>query len=248
MELPDIRNLHLKEDHLSKIHSLIQQSKLALSCCELCQGHTLVHPLLCKYCLADLPAFDLAMCQEDLLNWPATNKLFPRRHFDHLLAFAPYTWPINGWLKQLKFHNRFELADLLGFLLSELWQQTSTNHQQYQLLSVPTHIKHWQNRGYNQAHLIARAFAKYSSIPYLPRALIRHKLTASQVGQSGRARRKNLNNAFSVAEHILPAKSHILLLDDIVTTGTTINVIAQQLKKQNVTSVTAICLALTLPR
>ncbi|GLX78717.1 competence protein F [Thalassotalea insulae] len=230
-----------------KLEPFYQQLKLTTSCCELCQGTELIHPLLCLYCNEDLPRFQLSQCHYDLLNWPAVDKLFPKRNFDRLLALTPYLWPIDSLLKQLKYHNRFELADLLGFLLSQLWKKLPDNNLKIPILSVPVHLTKWQNRGYNQAHLIAKSFAQYTELNYLPDALIRDKSLPSQVGQSGMQRRKNINQAFSLTDNKQKFPPQLILLDDVITTGTTVNAICKLLKNRGVEKVTVLTVAFTLP-
>ncbi len=247
MELLNQQKLRYPTGKITAIEQLFLQTKLMASCCELCQGSALIHPLLCQYCDADLPRFHLADCRFDLLNWPVIDKLFPKRHFDQLLTVTPYLWPIDSLLKQLKYHNRFELADLLGFLLYQLWRQLPDDHCGTTLVSVPTHISKWQSRGYNQAHLLAKSLAKYSQLDYHPELLTRSKSAPSQVGQSGRQRRKNINQAFSLNNHKQPLPSRVILLDDVITTGTTVNAICKLLKRAGVEQVTVLTLALSIP-
>ena len=247
MELLNQQKFQQTTDKLTAVEQLARRARLAASCCELCQGSALIHPLLCKYCNADLPRFHLADCQFDLLNWPTIDKLFPKRHFDQLLTLIPYLWPIDSLLKQLKYHNRFELADLFGFLLYQLWSKLPDDHCGTTLLSVPIHISKWQSRGYNQAHLIAKSLAKYSLLNYQPEVLTRSKAAPSQVGQSGRQRRKNINQAFNLNNHKQSLPSRVILLDDVITTGTTVNAISKLLKRAGVKQITVLTLALSLP-
>jgi len=246
----ELRKLY-KSTAIKHLSSLLikftTQLKLKASCCELCLSNKVVHPLICKQCQQDLPLFNYHKLDNDLLLWPATDKLFPKRAFDQLFCLAPYIWPFDQWIKQLKYYNRFEVADLLAYLMCNAWQENEKNTSFGGVLCVPTHIKKWQHRGYNQANLIARAFAQQTNIPYYPNALTRLKNHSSQVGQSGSQRRKSLNNAFALSLHC-PMPENLILVDDVITTGSTVNSICRLLKAQGVKNIAVATVALTLPK
>lgn len=222
-----------------------------LGCCDLCNGPCQHHPLLCQTCLDDLTVFGQDRVQYDLLNWPIIEQAMPKIQFDHLLCLAPYIWPFTQWMPQFKYQGRFELANLFAVLLSELWSKRLANQAVGNVVAVfcvPLHINKWQQRGYNQAHLIARAFAKEQDYAYFSAAITRVRKTVSQVGQTGGQRRKNLRHAFAlnIANSELP--EHVLLIDDVVTTGSTASEISVLLKAAGVKTVTLITVCLTLPK
>lgn len=224
-----------------------QQILLKIGCCDLCHQHTTVIPMLCRYCVADLPFFNYSLIGSDLLHWPAIDQLFPKRSFDRLVCIAPYTFPFNQWLPQLKFHNRFELSKLLATLLV----MTNNHHQivskHSTLLVVPSHLRKWQQRGYNQSHLIAKHFAKLVGCKYLPHALFRVQQQQSQVGYSGKERRRLMAKDFMLNDEV-SFPQHVVLFDDVVTTGSTVNTISQLLKQRGVQSITILAIALSLPK
>lgn len=115
------------------------------------------------------------------------------------------------------------------------------------VLSVPLYVTKWQYRGYNQAHLIAKKFAKFSGIKYQHNAISRILETDSQVGQSGNQRRNNIRSAFDVNSTIPNLPKHVILIDDVVTTGTTVNEISSLLKKHGVQTVTVLSITIALP-
>jgi len=112
---------------------------------------------------------------------------------------------------------------------------------------VPLHISKWQIRGYNQAHLLAKSFAHHMQLPYDETALIRTKKNISQVGQTGSQRRINLANAFTLAKRLPNNTKHIVLVDDVLTTGSTASEISKILKCIGVDKVTITTICLTLP-
>jgi ComF family protein len=253
----------LKHKSLCAIEYL-KSYRAQLGCCDLCGGVCQSQVLICDFCLTDLPLFDLKALHCDLLMWPAVNTLLLKRKFDQLITVSPYQWPIDSWVRQLKYHGRFELVDLLSSLLFQQWNNV-VNHEREMhvefkppclLLSVPIHLKKWQDRGFNQAHLLAESFANKTKIPYCPNGLKRTINNISQAGQTGVTRRKNLRRAFEISSdslineknQIKQFPEHVMLLDDVVTTGSTCNEICGLLKSNGVKKITVISLCLSLPK
>jgi ComF family protein len=230
--------------------NLYQKILLLVSQCDLCGNSTTKYPLLCSACYKDLPFFDQNIIQGDLLNWPAINRALPNIAFDRLFCLSPYLPPFSHWLVEYKYHYRFELANVFAMLLVEHWQHMNLKNSEVNVdlvLSVPLHIEKWQRRGFNQAHLIAKQFAKKVKIPYQSSALKRIK-NCNQVGQTGAQRRKNLANSFAINQAIDKSIKHVILIDDVITTGSTASEISRLLKSQGIESVTLIAVCLTLPK
>jgi ComF family protein len=238
----------LKNNWQLQVQTYYQRVLLALSQCDLCGNSTQKQALICSACMADLPLFKQEVIQGDLLNWPAVNKSLPNIHFDHLFCLSPYLAPFNHWLPQFKYQGRFELASLFASLLAEQWQETHATSSVDLILSVPLHISKWQLRGYNQAHLIADPFSKLLQLPYQDKALARITKNISQVGQTGKQRRKNLANAFTLNQPLTKNVKHVLLIDDVLTTGSTASEISKLLKYAGVEKVTVVTVCLTLPK
>lgn len=237
----------LKNNWQKKIHTYYHHTLLTLSQCDLCGNNTQQQTLICSACLADLPLFRQEIIQGDLLNWPEINKSLPNIHFDHLFCLSPYVAPFNHWLPQFKYQGRFELASLFSALLAQQWLERSLILPVDLILSVPLHISKWQQRGYNQAHLIAKPFSQLLQLPYQGSALARIKENSSQVGQTGKQRRNNLTNAFCLHQPLSQTIKHVLLVDDVLTTGSTASEISKLLKCNGVETVTVVTVCLTLP-
>lgn len=240
---------------VKSIKGLIYKYSLVFSSCDLCGNKCQEHLLLCDHCLNDLPKFNYRLISADLLNWPAVNQLISRQSFDHLHCLSPHEWPFDKWIGSLKYHGRFELAGLLARLLNNSWQKNINNlhidenqPKPELVLAVPLHIKKWQYRGYNQAHLIAKRFARYSGIKYSSDVISRVVATDSQVGKTGAERRKNISNAFELIKPLPSLPKHVILIDDVVTTGTTVNEISDLLKQSGVEIVTVLSITISLPK
>lgn len=237
-----------------KVIQVLCKLRLSISCCTLCGNACQQHQLLCLFCQEDLPYFKRDLVGFNLLRWPAINQILPKAQFDHLLSLGPYQWPFSLWISQLKYQGRTELSGLLAFLLNQHWSSylAEKNHSAITkntlVLSVPLHISKWQSRGFNQAHLIAKCFARQFNYRYQPELLLRQKVTQSQVGKSGVQRRKNLAQAFIInPAYKKIAAEHVVLIDDVVTTGTTANEICKLLKKRGVQKITLLSICLALP-
>ncbi|MDA7746197.1 ComF family protein [Psychromonas sp.] len=170
--------------------------------------------------------------------------------FQQLHALASYQAPFPQLIKKLKYQNQLLYADLLGLLLADSIKQRF-NEQQLQkidyIIPVPLHIKKLRTRGFNQTQLISEALSQHLSINIAQQMVIRNKFTQAQEGLSRSQRTKNLNNAFSLSEkgRVTLAGKHIVLIDDVVTTGATINSLCQCLLAANVKRVDVWCICRT---
>jgi ComF family protein len=124
----------------------------------------------------------------------------------------------------LKYENGRQLAPVLGarlaYCLSLLGWPLDV------VIPVPLSAERMKTRGYNQAGLLAQAVALETGLTYLPNGLVRIRDTQSQVGLDHLQRRDNVSGAFRAPAHTLEGLS-ILLIDDVCTTGATLEACAQ---------------------
>ena len=111
------------------------------------------------------------------------------------------------------------------------------------LIPVPLHPTRLIKRRYNQAALLARALAKITPAEFAPDILFRTKRTQSQGGFNARARIENVRGAFSVKQADRIKGRHLVLIDDVYTTGATLEACAKRLKRAGAAKVDGICLA-----
>jgi competence protein ComFC len=134
-----------------------------------------------------------------------------------------------------------ELADPIAVLMAQSLQHSELPSPDI-LVAVPLHSRRKRWRGYNQSQELLEQLDLI--IPQSTDNLIRRRFTTSQVSKGKRAKRlKNLHGAFSVIDPSVFAHKNVLLIDDIVTTGTTLNECAKALKKAGAKSVTGFVLA-----
>lgn len=163
--------------------------------------------------------------------------------FDEAIRLGPYEGLLREAVLRMKDWQGEGLADVLGTLWAEHAETTLRDKRPDVVVPVPLHwARRWQ-RGYNQSLALARALAASLGIPCQPRWLRRVRWTPTQTPLAGDERRKNLRGAFR-ARHGLPlAGKTVLLVDDVLTTGTTASEAARALRPAGPARIIAAVLA-----
>lgn len=161
-------------------------------------------------------------------------------NFDQSCSWAEFKGPLRNAILNLKYQRQYGLGGVLISPVIKLINNLAWNIDI--IVPVPLGKKRFKERGYNQAGALARPLAWVLQLPYIPNALHRTRETVSQVGLSKIEREKNVLGAFQ-ARSDLVAEKNVLLVDDVWTTGATINACAQALKKVNAKKVFAVTLS-----
>ncbi len=149
------------------------------------------------------------------------------------VATFVYGYPLDRLLPRAKFHGDLSAARLLGGLMA---QACAHAVRPCAILSLPLHPARLRQRGYDQALELARPLAEALDLPLLHGALLRQRDTAPQSRLDARQRRVNLRDAFAVRPGCrLPA--HVVLVDDVMTTGATLHSAAVALRRAGVARV-----------
>lgn len=149
--------------------------------------------------------------------------------------------PARELIHGLKYGDRLEIAGPAGVWMARAGRELLTEADA--LVPVPLHRRRLWARRFNQAALLAQSVSKASGVAYLPLALVRVKPTRPQVGLSRRERQDNLQGAFRVPDSALVAGRRIVLVDDVLTTGSTANACARALTKAGAARVDVLTLA-----
>jgi len=157
--------------------------------------------------------------------------------FDATVVIADYAWPLDHLVTGLKFRAQLPLADWLAAQLGNALAAAPGDLPDV-LLPVPLSPARLRSRGYNQAWEVARRIARRLDIPAHANALQRVRDNVAQATLDRAERLANLHGAFVVAEPARIAGRHIGVVDDVMTTGTTLGEIATQLKRAGATRVT----------
>ena len=214
--------------------------------CLLCGGHGANGRDLCSGCRADMPINSCCCARCALpLEHPAERcGICLKREPPFASAWAPFRYghPLDLLESRFKFHRDLAAGRLLSQLMIEAAGAQEPGFLPEGLLCVPLHLERLRERGYNQALELAKPLAKALNIPLNTDALIRVRSTSAQTGLDAKARRRNLHDAFAVlANAKLPA--HVAILDDVMTTGTTLRECARVLLRAGVKRVDVWALA-----
>lgn len=204
--------------------------------CLLCAQKTPRAERLCHYCRADLRFFDYSRF-DNLLLRPDINDGLKNPKFERLISLAPYQWPFNQWIGDLKFREQFNLSQLLGGQLATLLTHLLSNNPQLRpdiVCPMPIHRQRRFIRGYNQSQLLSEVVCEALEIPINNNQLKRVKPTKAQSGLNNTERRANVKTAFSYDG---PAYEHVAIIDDVITTGATVNALCSALKKRRVKTI-----------
>jgi ComF family protein len=156
-----------------------------------------------------------------------------------LRSWAYFEGPLRAALHQFKYKRDIILADTLGALLAA---ELVCSQPAGLVVPVPLSAARLRERGYNQAELLARAFAELCGLPGDPRAATRHRDTASQVGLSAPQRRANVQGAFAADRRRVSGRT-VILVDDVCTTGATLAACAAGLLEAGASAVWGLTLA-----
>ncbi len=211
--------------------------------CLLCGAET-GPELLCPACIGELPAL-AESCPRCALPSPAGavcgSCLNHPPQFDATLALWRYEFPCDRLVQALKYRARLALA---GFFARNLASRPIPEVDL--IVPMPLHAKRLAERGFNQALEIARGLARHLGRPIEPRGVLRVKDTLPQTELPYEERAKNVRGAFLCKLDLSGAS--VAVLDDVVTTGATLNELARALKRAGATRVKNLLVARTVPR
>ncbi len=161
-----------------------------------------------------------------------------------------YRDEMTALIPSMKYHDRPALAGCLGQLAAVRLQSalrallpSPAEAARTALVPVPLHPRRRRERGFNQSLLIAQALGRSWGLRVLPAALRRIRFTNSQVGLSAEQRSRNLAGAIKLGTPLPPSLRSVLVVDDVITTGATVNECAAVLRLAGIEQVFAIALA-----
>jgi ComF family protein len=161
---------------------------------------------------------------------------------EFIRSVAIFQDTLRNAIHHFKYNRLAGLAAPFGDLLAETWR---ANHFQADWLTpVPLHLARERDRGYNQAALLAQQLSDRIHIPTISRALTRTRITAVQMELKAADRRTNVAGAFACSEARVRGR-RVAVIDDVCTTGATLEACAQALFQAGAASVFALTLART---
>lgn len=163
--------------------------------------------------------------------------------FDSCRSYAVYEDPIREIVHRFKYGKRARLGPRLAGLLYSIWLNDEKVREAEVIVPVPLHRQRERARGFNQSTILARCLSRMTQKPFETKMLIRSRATSSQTGLSHRQRRQNVSHAFEVKRPDVVRGKVCLVIDDVFTTGATLNEIARTLKQSGAKKVVALTLA-----
>lgn len=195
--------------------------------CPACGNHLIKNQKLCFDCDANLPLTEFHLHKEN----EVTEKFDGRISIENGGALLRFTQSgrVQELIHQLKYRGNSEIGIHLGRMYGEILKKNNAFETVDLIIPVPLHPKKEKQRGYNQSDMIAQGLSQTIGIPWQRDILIRTEYTTSQTKKSNIDRFENVKNAFAITKSNLIKNKHILLVDDVLTTGATLEVCALNL-------------------
>jgi len=194
-------------------------------------------PNRCAFCGTDRPPATRAICGRCYAELPWTNST---RMPSMLPMYTPliYSYPVDVAIKAMKFRRKLHYVAAFASILLETMRALPADIDA--LLPVPLHWRRQALRGFNQAEELCRPLQRHTGVPIIHNVR-RHRATPSQSGLGAEQRQRNLRRAFHVRGNI--EARHVVLVDDVITTGATCAQLAELLLDAGVEKVSVVAIA-----
>ncbi|HCX73838.1 MAG TPA: hypothetical protein DHM37_08980, partial [Candidatus Cloacimonas sp.] len=199
---------------------------------------------LCVNCQKELTFLDDNLCPKCGSPQNAQNcKICGNFHFTKARSVFPFSKPVRTLIHYLKYDEFTKIADLLALYSYEYLQKYSPFPTIDIICPVPLHKIRKRSRGFNQAEKISSRIASYMGWKHIPDLLLRKKYTSTQTKLSKKERSANVSNAFCLNSKYQIKNRAILVVDDVFTTGSTVNAISKVLEKYEVSGIYILTIA-----
>lgn len=192
-------------------------------------------PEVCVACGVELLQSESGACLKCLYMIPRTNNFSKENNSAEILMagripferIATFSYFVEGgvlrpMIHKLKYYNGKNLGLLLGKMFGEDLLASDFINNIDVILPVPLHPKKQRSRGYNQAEVIANGISEATKIPVITNNLTRLVFNPTQTKRTKTERWKNVSGIFEIKDSTVFESKHILLVDDVITTGSTI--------------------------
>lgn len=217
----------------------------------------LIYPNICIACFREKPCGQLPVCIKCFNDLPRTNfhkkeeNPFTERFFGRIplqraaaFLFFEKDTAVQRLIHALKYDNQPRVGFILGKNYGKKLRQEGVFDDLDLIVPVPLHPEKLRRRGYNQSETFGRGLAEGLGKPFCNAVLERKKQSVSQTSMSRMERLKNVADAFHLADEKAVARKHVLLVDDVMTTGATLEACGLQLLKAPEVKLSFITLAI----
>ena len=218
----------------------------------------LLFPSLCNGCNSLLIKNEKTLCASCIHNLPYTNnhllennetknKFYGLINLEFACSMLTFTQDgiVQEMIHQLKYKNRQEIGSYLGLIYAPTIRNLIQKHNIDFIVPVPLHPKKLKKRGYNQVTTFCEALSKELEIPIHTTILLRTKNALTQTKKNKEGRQAMILKSFEVSNSNQFQNKHFLLIDDVITTGSTIESCARALLNIPNTKVSVITIANT---
>ena len=214
--------------------------------CSVCKRESFSGESICDGCKAIMPYNSKAICGHCGRATPFAVEYCDyckdkQTYVDLARSVYEYEYPLNLLVRRLKYGGERFLAGEFAKEMQSLYFRSIGYADG--IVFVPMTEVRKRERGYNQSEEIAKALSKLVEVPIIYDVLIKTKETDSQVGLERRERLKNVKGSISVRNRALIKNKRIMIVDDVMTTGATLEVLAEKLKDAGASEVVAITVA-----
>jgi competence protein ComFC len=208
-----------------------------------------IAPAACGSCGENAAFYPLPICRScrDSLITGRIEPCTSSGNLERTYSLLPYRSAIKCCLRDLKYGANRRTLELISELVSAFPGSVKIAEEKPDIIiPVPLHPSRLHTRGYNQSELISRVLCRYLSVPVNPRILIKIRNTRPQTGLERARRTANLKGSFRVVDRPALIGKTVLLVDDIMTTGTTLDECADELLHSGARSITGFTVAKTM--
>lgn len=210
--------------------------------CFLCSAKVSGEISICQGCLTELPLAPSPCCLQcgaSANNQICGHCLTSKPYYDDTHALFSYAYPIDAVIQHYKYHNALYLSHTLATLLQEVMVDADIDT----IIPMPLHPSRIKERGFNQSLEIAKVIAKNRNINLDNVSCTRIKDTPPQASLTPKDRVKNMKGAFDCKTSF--TDTHIALIDDVMTTGSSLNELAKTLKAAGASKISCYVVART---
>ncbi len=205
---------------------------------------SLLFPELCHACSANLVAGEHLICTDCRYNLPFTNfhlkpdnlvaqQFWGKIHIEAGYAMCYFTkgGKMQHLMHQFKYRGVKKIGNLLGNIAGSQLSQSPIFKNVDAIIPVPLHKSRLRKRGYNQAACFAEGIAEKLNVPVIENNLVRERATETQTHRSRFSRFENMQEVFTIKNPGALKNQHVLLVDDVMTTGSTLEACGTELLK-----------------
>ncbi len=199
--------------------------------------------ILCNFCSNDLPILKL----DDYTNNNVTNSFYGRIKIEKAISFLSFNKKntTQKLIHELKYNSRQDIGKYLGEWFAENLKKKTFMNNIDCIIPVPVHQKKMRKRGYNQITTFCKSLCSEFNIPIEVNVLTRAKNSTSQTSKNRLERSKTIKNDFVLINQERIEGKHVLLVDDVITTGATIEACCKELLKTDNLKISVLSIAFT---